>query len=50
MDTNLLYLDPGSGSMILQAVIAGTLGAAMFFKQLKFHLLSFFNKKEEEED
>lgn len=39
-----LYLDPGSGSMLLQAIIAGVLGVAMFFKQLKLRVLTFFGQ------
>ena len=32
MQNNLLYIDPGSGSLIFQVVIAGILGALYFFK------------------
>ena len=39
-----LYLDPGSGSMILQAVIAGFLGIAMFFKNIKLYIIHLFKK------
>ena len=42
MTNYFLYIDPGTGSMLLQAIIAGTLGVAMFFKQLKFRVLTFF--------
>ena len=41
----LLYLDPGSGAMIVQAFIAGTLGAVMFFKNIKIRVLSFLGVK-----
>ena len=41
----LLYLDPGSGAMIVQALIAGTLGAVMFFKNIKIRVLSFLGVK-----
>ncbi len=41
----LLYIDPGSGSMIVQALIAGFLGFSLFFKQLKFKVISFFKGK-----
>ena len=43
--TLLLYIDPNSGSMIFQAAIAGLLGGAMFFKQLKFRIIQFFSSK-----
>ena len=39
-----LYLDPGSGSMIVQALIAGALGFMMFFKNLKHKIIGFFTK------
>ena len=40
-----LYLDPGSGSMLVQAAIAGALGVVMFFKRIKLQIQSFFNPK-----
>jgi hypothetical protein len=40
----LLYLDLGSGSLILQAIIAGFLGVAMFFKNIKMYILHLFKK------
>lgn len=40
----LLYLDPGSGSMLVQFIIAGVLGAITFFKHIKLYLQSFFSK------
>lgn len=36
------YLDPGSGSYILQAVIAGVLGGAYAIKLYWFKIISFF--------
>jgi len=30
----LLYIDPGSGSYLVQAIIAGALGIAFFFKNI----------------
>jgi hypothetical protein len=44
MNLVLLYLDPGSGSMIVQALIAGALGFMMFFKNLKYKVARFFSK------
>ena len=44
MTNYFLYIDPGTGSMLLQAIIAGTLGVAMFFNQLKFRVLTFFGR------
>jgi hypothetical protein len=32
MDTILLYVDPGSGSYLIQVIIAAILGALFYFK------------------
>jgi hypothetical protein len=45
-----LYLDPGSGSLILQALIAGILGIGMFFKRIKLQIQSLFNPKKSDDD
>ncbi len=42
--THLLYLDPGSGSMLLQALIAAFVGVGIFFKNVKMFVLSIFGK------
>lgn len=44
MNLIFLYLDPGSGSMIVQALIAGALGFVMFFKNLRYKITHFFSK------
>ncbi len=36
------YIDPGSGSMLIQAIMAAGLGVLMFFKQIKFAILNLF--------
>ena len=46
----LLYLDPGSGAMIIQALIAGVVGVLMYFKNLKNRILGFFGKKTDADD
>jgi hypothetical protein len=50
----LLYIDPGSGSYILQLIIAAVLGVSFFFKNFWLTVKSYFTgkkpKKEEEED
>jgi len=38
----LLYIDPGSGSYIVQVVAAAALGIAFFFKNIKLYIRSFF--------
>ena len=39
-----LYIDPGSGSYLLQAIIAAVLGALFYFKNIWFKIKSFFIK------
>ncbi len=39
-----LYLDPGSGSFLLQLLIAGALGAALAVKIYWRKIMSFFKK------
>lgn len=50
----LLYIDPGSGSYILQLIIAAVLGVSFFFKNFWLWVKSFFTrpgtKKEEKKD
>jgi hypothetical protein len=43
----LLYIDPGSGSFLVQAIIAAVLGVAFFFRNIKNSIITFFtrNKK-----
>lgn len=45
-----LYLDPGSGSLIIQALIAGLLGVSMFFKRIKLGIQSIFSSKKSTDD
>ena len=50
----LLYIDPGSGSYILQMIIAAVLGVSFFFKNFWYSIKAFFTgkkpKKEDEKD
>ena len=45
----LLYIDPGSGSYLIQVIIAGVLGIAFFFKNIvtaiKYFFYRIFKKK-----
>jgi len=41
-----MYLDPGTGSIILQVVIAGLLGAGVIVKMFWNKIKSVFVKKE----
>lgn len=49
-----LYIDPGSGSYILQLIIAAVLGISFFFKNFWMQVKAFFTRtkpeKEEEND
>lgn len=49
-----LYIDPGSGSYILQMIIAAVLGVSFFFKNFWLNIKAFFTgkkpKKEDEKD
>lgn len=41
-----MYLDPGTGSVILQVIIAGVLGAGVILKLFWKRIKSVFVKKE----
>jgi len=47
--TNLLYLDPGSGSILLQLLIASGLGALFVIRSSWGKIKAFFNKSTEED-
>ena len=40
----LLYIDPGSGSYLVQVIIAAVLGVAFFFKNIWAYIKSFFTR------
>ena len=52
MTNILLYIDPGSGSLIFQALLSGFLTLLVFYKRVIAYIKSFFtkekNKAEEE--
>jgi hypothetical protein len=41
----LLYIDPGSSSYLIQLVIGAILGVSMFFKTVRMKLRSLFYRK-----
>lgn len=41
----LLYVDPGSGSYLVQMIIAAILGVIFYFKSAWWRIKSFFTKK-----
>jgi hypothetical protein len=48
----LLYIDPGSGSYLVQMIIAGVLAGLFYFKNLWWKVKAFFtkNKKSDSPD
>ena len=48
MSDFLLYIEPGSGSYLLQVVIAAVLGAAFWIKMSWWRIKSFFTGKKME--
>jgi len=44
MHSFLLYIDPGSGSYLVQVIVAGVLGIAFFFKNIVFTVKHFFQR------
>ncbi len=40
----LLYIDPGSGSYLVQMIIAGVLAGIFYFKSLWWKIKAFFTK------
>jgi len=45
-----LYIDPGTGSFLVQAIVAGFLGIVFFFKTIKDYIFSFFGLKSKDND
>jgi hypothetical protein len=46
----MMYLDPGSGSFIIQMLLAGLLGAAVAIRIYWKKIVAFFNKKKGGDD
>jgi hypothetical protein len=49
MNAFLLYIDPGTGSLLLQFLIGVALAVSMFFKTIRYKLRSLFGRKKEAE-
>jgi len=45
MQVFLLYIDPGSGSYIIQVIVAAALGVAFFVKTSWWRIKMFFRRK-----
>ncbi|MBL7731275.1 MAG: hypothetical protein JNM88_08865 [Chitinophagaceae bacterium] len=50
MSAYLLYIDPGSGSYLVQVIAAAVLGIAFFFRNIKNHIKAFFNRTSKKHD
>lgn len=44
MQLILLYIDPGSGSYLVQMIIAGVLAGLFYFKNIWIKIKGFFTK------
>lgn len=40
----LIYIDPGSGSYLIQALVAAVTGVLFFFKNIRMYLIDKFNR------
>lgn len=47
MQQLILYIDPGTGSLLLQLVIGGVVTFGLFFKNSFKRLFSIFKKKDD---
>jgi hypothetical protein len=48
--STLLYIDPGSGSYLVQVIIAAVLGFLFYFKNLWFRVKAFFKRDKKKPD
>lgn len=46
----LLYIDPGSGSYLVQVLAAAALGIAFFFRNIKNAIIAFFTRNRTKKD
>ena len=46
----LAYIDPGTGSLVLQMLIAGIVGALAFFRGAIFRFFGFFRRSKKDEN
>jgi len=46
---HVLYIDPGTGSLLLQIVAGGAIAALMFFKRIWYTTLSVIKHKDDSE-
>lgn len=41
----LNYIDPGTGMILIQVIVAGVASAAVFLKNIREKIIKFFKKK-----
>ena len=44
MTVHILYIDPGSGSYLVQVIAAAVVGVAFFFRNIKMYIRSLFTR------
>ena len=49
MNSFLLYIDPGSGSYVVQVIIAAVLGVAFYFKTIWLRIKIFFGGRKKDQ-
>ena len=42
---NFLYIDPGTGMILIQLIVAGVASVLVFFKKIKAKMREIFKKK-----
>lgn len=47
-DLAYAYIDPGTGSLVLQALIAGGITALIFLRNVRDRIISFFRRDKKE--
>lgn len=50
MLNGLLYIDPGTGSYLVQLIAAAVLGVAFFFRNIKNYIRAFFSRSPKKHD
>jgi hypothetical protein len=46
----ILYIDPGTGSLLLQIIAGGVIASAVFFKRIWYSIFSVFKRKDDSDD
>lgn len=49
MSITFLYFDPGTGALIVQAIVAAGASVALFYKRIAIVFRSVFGKKKEQD-